>query len=208
MSQRFFRPAPSRGPLRLAISGACCALLLVTAGGCGNEADGDGGTATDSSTVEPSPTESSPTESSPTSSDNPTESPSGDPETGAGAMVPVGDAVTPDQALVVSASNVKGQTSTQASALVDDAATDAFLADLDARLANEVRAAAKAVQVPTGSTLFGAVASVGCEEPTSITWQTTFDGIEVRAALPKPGVQCLVPVTSIVLFLVPAVAVG
>ena len=105
---------------------------------------------------------------------------------------------------MVSASNVKGQTSKQASALVDDAATDAFLATIDKRFADEVRAAAKAVQVPAGSTLFGAVASVGCEEPTSITWQTTFDGVEVRATLPKPGVQCLVPVTSIALFLVPA----
>jgi hypothetical protein len=78
-----------------------------------------------------------------------------------------------------------------------------FVATMEARLAEDVRAAVRATQVPADSTLFGAVVSVGCQEPTAIAWSTTFDGIEVTPTLPKSEVQCLVPVTSVALFLVP-----
>jgi hypothetical protein len=115
----------------------------------------------------------------------------------------IGETVEPGQAVIVSASNVDGETSTTASALVDDQSLDAFVATMDPRLATDVRAAVEAASVPAGSTLFGAVVSVGCDQPTSIEWSTTFDGIEVTPTLPKSGVQCLVPVTSVALWLVP-----
>jgi len=115
----------------------------------------------------------------------------------------IGETVEPGQAVIVSASNVDGETSILASALVNDKALGKFLATMEARLAEDVRAAVRATQVPADSTLFGAVVSVGCDRPTAISWSTTFDGIEVTPTLPKSQVQCLVPVTSVALFLVP-----
>lgn len=170
------------------------ALLLAGVTGCGSDSE-DPGTATDTSsettTTEPG---TDPSTADPGTSD---------PSTGSGASLPVGETVEPGQAVIVKASNVDGDPDTLASALVDDKAVDAFLATTDARLATDVRSAVKQVQVPAGSTLFGAVVSVGCDTPTAVDWVTTFDGIEVTAQVPKSGVQCLVPVTSVALFLVP-----
>lgn len=174
------------------VTAACAVLLLSAAAGCGNEADSeDPGTATDTSSETPT-TET--TTADPDTSDS---------STGSGASVLVGETVEPGQAVIVKASNVDGETATRASALVDDKAVDAFLSATDARLAADVRSAVKAVQVPADSTLFGAVVSVGCDTPTAVNWVTTFDGVEVTAEVPKSGVQCLVPVTSVALFLVP-----
>jgi hypothetical protein len=195
MSQRSVRPPSARALLRLAVGGASCTLLLATVAGCGSDGgdSDDPGTATDTSTSETTTSES-PTSDSPTS----------DSSTGSGGQLVIGETVEPGQAVIVSASNVDGETSTLASALVDDKAVGRFLATTDARLAEDVRAAVRATQVPAGSTLFAAVVSVGCDQPTGLSWSRTFEGIEVTPTLPKSQVQCLVPVTSVALFLVPA----
>lgn len=211
MSQRPVRPAPADTNAQLAWSGACCALLLAILAGCGNEAGDseDPGTAADTSSSSAAPSEPAPSsETTPPASPSttPTEGQSdhtSDSSTTSGGTFTVGETVEPGQALVVSASNVDGDTARRASALVNDRALNEFLATTDKRLADDVRAAVRAVQVPAGSTLFGAVVSVGCETPTAISWTRTLDGIEVTPELPKPGVQCLVPVTSVALFLVP-----
>lgn len=189
MSQRSARPVSARALLRLAVSGASCTLLLATVAGCGGEGgDGDDpGAATDTASSETTTPES----------------PTSDSSTGSGGQFVIGETVEPGQAAIVSASNVDGDTSTRASALVNDQALGTFLATMEARLAEDVRAAVSATQVPADSTLFGAVVSVGCHKPTAISWSTTFDGIEVTPTLPKSEVQCLVPVTSVALFLVP-----
>lgn len=171
----------------LRASAACCVFVLVSVLGCGS--DSDDGNATDTSTTEPAPSESG--------------SPGSDTSTGAGGHVVVGGSVEPGQAVIVSASNVDGETAERASALVDKKSVEAFVSATDARLAADVRTAIEEVQVPDDSTLFGAVVSVGCHTPTGITWSTTFEGIEVSPVLPKTKVQCLVPVTSVALFLVP-----
>lgn len=209
MSHLFSRPvlstARSRGALRLAITGVSCVLLLSTVAGCGSESgnsDDGADTATDSSQTTPAE-ETSPSETAPDDSGDQADSPSTDATTATTATLRTGDEVVPGQAVVVSASNVKGETSKLASALVDDASIDAFLGNLDQGYADKVRVAAQATEVPAGSTLFGAIVSVGCEEPTSITWDQTFDGIEVSATVPKSDIQCLVPVTSIALFVIP-----
>jgi hypothetical protein len=198
MHRSSVRPASAPGTLRLAVSGAACVLVLATLAGCGNEGDDDPGTATDTSSE--SSSTATPSESpSPTDGDSSTS----DSSSGSGGSSVVGETVEPGQAVVVSASNVKGEITTRASALVDDQALDAFLATTDPRLATDVRTAFAAVRVPADSTLFGAVVSVGCETPTAVEWTTTFDGIEVKPTIPKSNVQCLVPVTSVALFLVP-----
>ena len=180
------------------VTAACAVLLLSAAAGCGSDSgDGDDpGTATDTSSETPTtePTTTEPTTTDPDTSDS---------SSGMGASLPVGKTVEPGQAVIVKASNVDGETTKRASALVDDQAVDAFLSATDARLAADVRAAVDAVEVPADSTLFGAVVSVGCDTPTAVNWVTTFDGIEVTPTMPKSGVQCLVPVTSVALFLVP-----
>lgn len=180
MSRRSARPASARALLRLAVGGASFTLLLATVAGCGSEGsdNDDPGAATDTASSETS--------------------------TGSGGQLVIGETVEPGQAVIVSASNVDGDTSKLASALVNDKALDTFVATMDARLAEDVRAAARATQVPADSTLFAAVVSVGCHKPTGISWSTTFDGIEVTPTLPKAEVQCLVPVTSVALFLVPS----
>jgi len=176
MSRRPARPASARALLRFAVSGVSCTLLLATVAGCGSEG-GD--------------------------SDDPGAAPTSDSSTGSGGQFVIGETVEPGHAVIVSASNVDGDTSTRASALVNDRALDTFVATMEARLAEDVRAAVRATQVPADSTLFGAVVSVGCHKPTAISWSTTFEGIEVTPTLPKAEVQCLVPVTSVALFLVP-----
>lgn len=192
MSPRSIRSANRRSASRVALSVAGCALLLAAAG-CGSETGDDSGTASDPST----------SEATKTGTPEPAPSP-GEESTGSGGNLTVGEVVEPGQAVVVSASNVKVEAAPRASALVDDEAIDAFVASLDAQFGADVRTAAAKVQVPADSTLFGSVVSVGCETPSTVDWVSTFDGIEAQATLPKPGVQCLVPVTSIALFLVPA----
>lgn len=196
MSHRSVRPAP----VRLSAMAAGCALLLATAVGCGNEADSN------DSASDPAASETSST--TPSSSDSPSQTPSesgdtSDSSSGAGGSLTVGDTVSAGQAVVVSASNVTVEPTKRASALVDDAAVDAFVSSTDPQLADPIRSAVRAATVPAGSTLFGAVVAVGCDSPTGVGWSTTFDGVEVSATLPKTQVQCLVPETYVALFLVP-----
>jgi len=159
-------------------------LLLATATACGSTAEeGDQPTSATDSSASASESSSSSSESS-------------------GGEMPVGDAVQPGQALIVSTSNVDVETTPLATALVDAQAVDTFVADTDPRLAADVRAAVKGVQVPAGSTLFGSVVSVGCDKPVAVSWETTYEGIQATAEIPKSSVQCLVPVTWVALFLV------
>lgn len=53
------------------------------------------------------------------------------------------------------------------------------------------------------ATPYGAVAHIGCEAPTSVAIEAGEAGFEVVPALPKGTVQCLAPVTYVVLFAAP-----
>ncbi|WP_310525999.1 hypothetical protein [Nocardioides sp.] len=198
MSHRPIRPASARALPRSAVRGACFALLLATAAACGGQSGdgGDPGTASDTSSSEATPSQS------PTTSEGDSAGTS-ETSTGAGGSFVVGETVRPGQAVIVSASNVTGETTTRARAITDEASLDGFVAGMDGRLARDVRAAVRDAKVPSDSTLFGAVVSVGCDTPTAVEWSTTGEGIDVTATLPKSEVQCLVPVTSVALFLVP-----
>lgn len=167
-------------------------MLALTAG-CVDQQRGDLG-------AEADPSSQSSFESSPSSDSGET---GGDSATGSGGALVIGDAVEPGQAVIVSASNVVGEVSRTADALVDDASRDAFVQPMDPRLAQDVRRAARRAQVPANSTLYGAVVAGGCDAPIEIVWTVTVEGIEVPPVLPKPGVECLVPVTWVALFLVP-----
>ena len=114
----------------------------------------------------------------------------------------VGDTADPDQALIITASNVDEPITPLASELVDDQAVDAFVTDMDPHLAGDIRSTVKQVRVQMrgDSTVYGSVVAVGCVEPVAVSWKITPDGIETTADVPKSNVQCLVPVTSVAIF--------
>ena len=191
----------------------CAAVLLAVFAGCGSRASEDdaASTATDpsSSTVAETPS-GTPTEtpSSPateTPSSPATESPSSTvTERPGGNTLSIGETADDGQAMIVSASDVDEPTSPVASELRDPQSVDAFVADMDPRLAEQVRAAVKRVQTEQNmmgdSILYGSVVSVGCEEPVAVTLKQTPAGLETTAMVPKTDVQCLVPVTSVAIF--------
>lgn len=174
---------------RLAFGGVLGALVLVLAG-CGGQDDDSPSSAQDRSSA-----------SATTDSVEPSESPGADDSvTESSTRLDVGDQVKPGHTVIVSASNVDGAIMPLASALPDETSIDAFVDSLDPQLGADVREAIAAAQVPAGSTLFGSVVAVGCEEPVAVEVASTFDGLEATGVMPKSGVQCLVPVTSVALF--------
>jgi hypothetical protein len=105
---------------------------------------------------------------------------------------------------VVSASHADGEVSQYAIVLRGRRQVRGFVAPLAPHLQGEVRRAVRTADVPDGRLLFGAVVAIGCDTPTGITVDHTWDGYQVTAQVPKSGIQCLVPVTSVALFHVPA----
>ncbi|WP_457206656.1 hypothetical protein [Nocardioides sp. P5_C9_2] len=198
----------SSAPARLLLTGALAAAVLS---GCG-QSDGSG--SVDSAT-EPTSSSSASEEGTPgpgdsssatggegdTSSDGDTSS-EGDTSTGGGAVLVAGEKASTTTALIVSASNADGEVTPRPVPLVDRDAVEELTAPLGADLGPQVEAAVRETDVPDGQTLMGAVVAVGCDEPTGIELTQTFEGYEVRGIVPKSGVQCLVAVTSVALFLV------
>ena len=186
---------------------ALLASLALAAGlaGCGD----DGGayaTATD-------PASSSPTE---TSTEPPTETPSEttpesstatSPDAGAGGqktVKAVGSAgVT--EATLISGTEGGGSASGLSSTLDSEQAVADFAAQFNAGFAATVQSAATQLvgELEAGSTAYGATAAIGCDAPLSVTVDAGEAGFEVTAKLPQSSVQCLAPVTYVVLFAVP-----
>ena len=111
----------------------------------------------------------------------------------------------PEQAVVVSASNVKASRPrpTPARSSTTRRSTPSW-PRLDRQLAADVRTAVQAAKVPADSTLFGSVVSVGCETP-SIAWTGSppSTGSRLGRRCPSRGSSAWCPVTSVALFLVP-----
>lgn len=128
----------------------------------------------------------------------------GDPEPrGAdGAAASVGDAdevepVVLRQRLVTAtdAGEVAGEV---AVAVGDDAAMDAFTADLGEGLADDVVEAADALEVGGDEELAAQVVAIGCDEPTSVTARRTPAGVVLEPGpVPSPGRQCFAAMTTV-----------
>ena len=104
---------------------------------------------------------------------------------------------------IISASNVDGEVDPRPVPVEDPASLrGASWRRFGADLGRRVRAAVRQDRGAGGQTLMAAVVAVGCDEPTGIELVQTFDGYEVTGIVPKSGVQCLVAVTSVALFLV------
>lgn len=169
---------------------ALVAGLALAAGltGCGS--DGTADTATD-----PAPS-SSPTET-------PTETPA---ETGAGGQetIPATGSAGVTEATLISATEGGASASTLSFTLDTEQAVADFAAQFDGALADTVTASAtEAAQQAPGATVYGATAAIGCEAPRSVAIEAGEAGFEVVATLPKSTVQCLAPMTYVVLFAAP-----
>jgi hypothetical protein len=194
-------PSPRRSGARTRSASALLAALVL-AGGLSACGDDDGGTATDpAGTSTPSPSDT-PSET-PSETPSPSESPSEDPPA-SGDATPIrveGSAGVTD-AVLVDATEGGGSPSELAVALDTDQAVADFVVGLQAGLPDEVAAAVDDLRAP-GTTPYGAVVSTGCEPPRSVAIDAGEAGFQVVPALPKSTVQCLAPVTYVVVFAAP-----
>ena len=192
-------PSPRRSGARTRSASALLAALAL-AGGLSACGDDDGGTATDpaGTTSTPSPSE---TPETPSETPSPTQSPTDEPSAGATPIQVEGSAGVTD-AVLVDATEGGGSPSEMAFALDTDQAVADFVGDLKSGLPAEVTAAVEDMGAP-GSTPYGAVVSTGCEPPRSVAIDAGEAGFQVVPALPKSTVQCLAPVTYVVVFAAP-----
>jgi hypothetical protein len=176
---------------------------LVLAGGLSACASGGDDSATDpaaTSTPSDTPTET-PTE---TATETPTETPTEDPSDGGPAPLRAVGSAGISEVLLVDATEGGGSPSTLAFALDTDQAVDDFVVGLQAGLPEKISSAvADLVEQSPDATPYGAVVSTGCEPPRSVAIDAGEAGFEVVPALPKSTVQCLAPVTYVVLFAAP-----
>ena len=177
---------------RTAGPAAVLALLLPLAA-CGDGTDDGGTTATESS--EPSP--SSPDSSSETPSVTPTVTP------GAEGPVPVTGTAGVETAVVVAGPEAGGEVSPLAFPLDTRQARRDFTSGLEAGLGDEVTKAVRGLDAGDGTLPWGTIAAVGCEGPTAVRIDAGEAGYEVTPTMPKSTVQCLVPVTYVVVFAAP-----
>lgn len=178
-----------------------CLALAAGLSACGSD-DGDG-TATD-----PAGSASTPSPSTTSPSDNPTEEPStssAPPEAADGAptTIPATGSAGVTEATLVHATEGDGSPSTMAFALDTDRAVQDFVVGLRNGLRERVTAAvADVAQQASAATPYGAIVSTGCDAPRGVAIAAGEAGFEVVPKLPKNTVQCLAPVTYVVVFAV------
>ncbi|QSR32628.1 hypothetical protein CFI00_19445 [Nocardioides sp. S5] len=191
------QPAPA--VRRRAAAGAVVALGLATGlAACGDDAAED--TATDPAPSSDVGSSSTPSPSEPEPTEDPT---SGSSDPNIQTVEATGSAGVAE-ATVVAATEGGGSVSTLAFALDTEQAVADFAVELRSGLGESVSAAVAdlAAESPD-ATPYGAVAHIGCEAPTSVAIEAGEAGFEVVPALPKSTVQCLAPVTYVVLFAAP-----
>jgi hypothetical protein len=194
-------PSPRRSGARTRSASALLAALVL-AGGLSACGDDDGGTATDpagTSTPSPSDTPSETPSETPSSSESPSEDP---PASSDATPIRVEGSAGVTDAVLVDATEGGGSPSEMAVALDTDQAVADFGMGLQGGLPDEVAAAVKELSAP-GTTPYGAVVSTGCEPPRSVAIDAGEAGFQVVPALPKSTVQCLAPVTYVVVFAAP-----
>ena len=181
------------------------ALALALAGGlAGCSSDGGDDTATDpdAASSTSSPTESA---SSSTPSQTPSETPGQSPgDAGTVETIDVIGSAGVTQASLVHATDVGGSASTLAFVLDTDQAVDDFVGQFDPAFAAPLGAAiaAEAGLAPE-ATPYGATVNVGCDAPRAVAIEAGEAGLEVVPRLPKSNVQCLAPMTYVVVFTAP-----
>ena len=196
---RTLQPGPSRRRRTRSAAGVLVALGL-TAGlaACGDDTPDD-------SATDPAPSSDVTSSSPPSPSEpEPTEEPTSEPSYPNVQTVEATGSAGITEATVVGATEGGGSVSTLAFALDTEQAVADFAVELRSGLGESVSAnvADLAAESPD-ATPYGAVAHIGCEAPTSVAIEAGEAGFEVVPALPKSTVQCLAPVTYVVLFAAP-----
>ena len=178
------------------VTGVALAAALA---GCSDDGGDDGGdgTATDPAASSSSSTPSDEPSSEPTSST---------PESGSGSQttIPATGSAGITEATLLSQTEGGGSASSMAFALDTDQAVSDFIAQFDGSFNRTVSDAATQVrQQSPDATAYGATVSVGCKAPLGVAIDAGEAGFEVIAKLPKNNVQCLAPMTYVVLFAAP-----
>jgi hypothetical protein len=198
-------PSVGRRPGRRSagITGLSGLAALVLVGGLSACASGGDDSASDPyATRTPSETPSETSSETPT--ETPAEEPSGEPSDNTPATLRAVGSAGITEVLLVDATEGGGSPSTLAFALDTDQAVDDFVVGLQAGLPEKVSSAvADLAEQSPDATPYGAVVSTGCEPPRSVAIDAGEAGFEVVPALPKSTVQCLAPVTYVVLFAAP-----
>lgn len=176
---------------------------VVLVGGLSACASGGDDSATDP--YAPSTPSDAPAETSgETPSETPSETPTPEPSDGAPATLRAVGSAGITEVLLVEATEGGGSPSTLAFALDTEQAVDDFVVGLRAGLPGKVASAvADLAEQSPDATPYGAVVSTGCESPRRVAVDAGEAGFEVVPALPRSTVQCLAPVTYVVLFAAP-----
>jgi hypothetical protein len=181
-------------PLRRSRAAGLVAALALTLplAACGDDTEGGGGT---SATEQAEPSPSSPEPTSGTTSTPATP--------GSEGPVPVTGDAGVETAVVVAASEVGGEVSPLAFPLGTRAERQDFTGTFERDFGSEVARAVRDLDAGEGTLPWGTVVAVGCEGPTSVRIDAGEAGYEVTPTMPKSTVQCLVPVTYVVVFAAP-----
>lgn len=192
----------SGAPTRSArLAGPLVALALAAAlSSCGDDPVDE--TASD-------PAGSSTSSPSETPEESPTETPTETPDTSEGAdggngpiEVTGGAGIT--RAQLVSRTEGGGSVSELAFALDTEQAVADFVVGLENGLDTTVTETVEQVrEADPDATPYGAVVATGCDAPRDVAIDAGEAGFTVVPSLPKNGVQCLAPVTFVVVFAAP-----
>jgi hypothetical protein len=174
---------------------ALAAGVSACSGDGGDDTASDPDASPDAASSTPAPSEDSPSET-------PTETEGGG--QGTAQTIDVIGSAGVTQATMVHATEAGGSASTLAFALDTDQAVDDFVGQFDEAFGQSIGAAigAESALAPD-ATPYGATVAVGCEAPRSVAIDAGEAGFEVIAKLPKSTIQCLAPMTYVVVFAAP-----
>jgi hypothetical protein len=115
-------------------------------------------------------------------------------------------AVDFDLVRLITVTAAGGTVSTVGVPMADAAAAEEFLAQFTSpELIEQVRNAVAGTDVPDGRALYAAVVAVGCDSPDRVAVVDSGDGLAISALKVKsPTPECLAPMTTVALVLVPS----
>lgn len=200
--------SPRRSGVRTRTA-ALLTMLALAAGVSACSGDDGGDTATDpdagsTSTSDSASSTPSPSEDAPSETPTDTESEPDGGSQGTAQTIDVIGSAGVTQATMVHATEAGGSASTLAFVLDTDQAVTDFLGQFDPVFAPSIGAAIGAESaLATDATPYAATVAVGCDAPRSVAIDAGEAGFEVVPKLPKNTVQCLAPMTYVVVFTAP-----
>ena len=186
------------GPRRALAAALAGTALLLT--GCGSDDGSRSLTAPDGS-----PEATSSRSASPAASPSPSPSPSDRYTGGAPGAEPSIPPAAPRLVDLVSVSAIGGEVTNEPTPVGSTQARRDYVAALAPRVRRPLQQAVLTVDAASGTEVTATVVAIGCDTPTDVEVTRTAEGYAVEAAPMRPsGVQCLVPVTTIAVVVLPA----